>query len=244
MTPMLRLEGISKEYRGRLAVKNLDLSIEEGDIFGIMGPSGAGKSTLLRIVDLLEPPTSGKVVFRGREVTSDGPDAYAHRRQMGFVLQKPSAMNRSVFNNIAYGLELRKVPEAEIRTRVEEHLRLLHLEELQDRNARSLSGGEMQRMCFARSAIVQPDLLLLDEYTANLDPQNVAILESAVRDFVNRGKRAVLIVTHNVFQARRLCNRLAVMIDGEIVESGSTEDVFNHSKSERARAFVSGEMIY
>ena len=163
---------------------------------------------------------------------------------MALVLQKPAAMNRSVFNNVAYGLELRQLEKEEIQKRVDDYLERLGLTESKLRNARSLSGGEMQRMCFARSVIVEPRLILLDEFTANLDPQNISILEKAVRDFVKQEGRAAIIITHNPFQAKRICNRSALMMNGKLVEIGETWKIFNDPIDERTRSFVSGEMVF
>jgi tungstate transport system ATP-binding protein len=209
-----------------------------------MGPSGSGKSTLFRLINLLERPTKGSIFFDGEEISYSGPDVYLIRRKMALVLQKPAAMNRSVFNNVAYGLELRQLEKEEIQKRVDDYLERLGLIESKQRNARSLSGGEMQRMCFARSVIVEPKLILLDEFTANLDPQNISILEKAVRDFVKQEGRAAIIITHNPFQAKRLCNRSALMMNGKLVEEGETWKIFNDPVDERTRAFVSGEMVF
>ncbi|MEM2943238.1 MAG: ATP-binding cassette domain-containing protein [Methanomassiliicoccales archaeon] len=244
MKELLRTEKLSKRYGNRTVVDEVDLSVKVGDVLGIIGPSGSGKSTLFRLINLLEPPTSGRILFEGQEISHFSPLSYLIRRKMAFVSQKPVAMNRSVFNNIAYGLELREVPREIIEQKVEYYLKKLYLTESRDRNARSLSGGEMQRMCFARSVIVDPTLLLLDEFTANLDPVNISILENAVRDFISEGERAAIIITHNPFQAKRLCNRTALMMEGKIVEEGETSRIFTNPIDERTRAFVSGEMIF
>ena len=244
MSEILRTEGLTKEYAKKIAVSDVSMSVSEGDIVGIMGPSGSGKSTLFRLINLLERPTRGKIVFDGNEISTSSPDVHLIRRKMALVLQKPSAMNRNVFNNVAFGLQLRQVEKGETERRVSDYLERLGLTESRERNARSLSGGEMQRMCFARSVIVEPKLLLLDEFTANLDPQNISILEKAVRDFVNQDGRAAVVITHNPFQAKRLCNRAALMMNGGIVEEGETLRIFNNPTDERTKAFVSGEMVF
>lgn len=244
LNDLLRTEDLTREYETKTAVSDVSMSVNVGDIVGIMGPSGSGKSTLFRLINLLERPTKGRIFFDGEEISYSRPDVYLIRRKMALVLQKPAAMNRSVFNNVAYGLELRQLEKEEIQKRVDDYLERLGLTESKLRNARSLSGGEMQRMCFARSVIVEPRLILLDEFTANLDPQNISILEKAVRDFVKQEGRAAIIITHNPFQAKRLCNRSALMMNGKLVEIGETWKIFNDPVDERTRAFVSGEMVF
>jgi tungstate transport system ATP-binding protein len=244
LNDLLRTEELTREYDAKTAVSDVSMSVNVGDIVGIMGPSGSGKSTLFRLINLLERPTKGRIFFDGEEISYSRPDVYLIRRKMALVLQKPAAMNRSVFNNVAYGLELRQLEKEEIQKRVDDYLERLGLTESKLRNARSLSGGEMQRMCFARSVIVEPKLILLDEFTANLDPQNISILEKAVRDFVKQEGRAAIIITHNPFQAKRLCDRSALMMNGKLVEIGETWKIFNDPVDERTRAFVSGEMVF
>jgi len=241
---ILRTEGLTREYGKKVAVSNATISVNEGDVIGIMGPSGSGKSTFFRLVNLLESPTRGKIVLDGREISTSDSNVHLIRRKMALVLQKPAAMNRSVFNNIAFGLQLRGLEKEEIEGKVGDYLERVGLTESRIRNARSLSGGEMQRMCFARSVIVEPKLVLLDEFTANLDPQNISILENAVRDFVKRGNAAAMIITHNPFQAKRLCNRSVLMMDGEFIEQGETSKIFSNPSDERTKAFVSGEMVF
>jgi tungstate transport system ATP-binding protein len=244
LNDLLRTEDLTREYETKTAVSDVSMSVNVGDIVGIMGPSGSGKSTLFRLINLLERPTKGRIFFDGEEISYSRPDVYLIRRKMALVLQKPAAMNRSVFNNVAYGLELRQLEKEEIQKRVDDYLERLGLTESKLRNARSLSGGEMQRMCFARSVIVEPKLILLDEFTANLDPQNISILEKAVRDFVKQEGRAAIIITHNPFQAKRICNRSALMMNGKLVEIGETWKIFNDPVDERTRSFVSGEMVF
>jgi tungstate transport system ATP-binding protein len=244
LNDLLRTEDLTREYETKTAVSDVSMSVNVGDIVGIMGPSGSGKSTLFRLINLLERPTKGRIFFDGEEISYSRPDVYLIRRKMALVLQKPAAMNRSVFNNVAYGLELRQLEKEEIQKRVDDYLERLGLTESKLRNARSLSGGEMQRMCFARSVIVEPRLILLDEFTANLDPQNISILERAVRDFVKQEGRAAIIITHNPFQAKRICNRSALMMNGKLVEIGETWKIFNDPVDERTRSFVSGEMVF
>jgi len=245
MTVAVELRNATKRYGDVIAVKDATLAIEKGELFGILGPSGAGKSTVLRMFDLLEAPTKGSVAIFGEQVSSMSKKADAFRSRIGMILQKPVALNRSVANNIAYGLEIREWGEEDIEKRVDEELKRYGLHGRRDKNARTLSGGEMQRLSFARSTAFGPELLLLDEFSANLDPKNVALMEEQISRF--RGEdasRTVVMVTHNIFQAKRMCDRIALMWDGEIVEVADKKKFFEDPEDQRTAAFVKGEAVY
>jgi tungstate transport system ATP-binding protein len=245
MSDAVVLKEITKRYKDVTALRSVSLTAAKGEVFGLLGPSGSGKSTLLRIVDLLEAPDSGDVVINGEAVDSDSKEAFQMRRRIGMVLQKPMVLNRSVENNLAYALSIRGWDEEETQKRVDRELKRLGLEERRKKNARTLSGGEMQRLCFARSTIFDPSLLLLDEFTANLDPANVALLEDMIRNYSSENKeRTVMVVTHNLFQAKRMCHRIALMWDGQVVEVADKKRFFEAPEDERTAAFVSGELVY
>jgi tungstate transport system ATP-binding protein len=245
MSNAIALKEITKRYKDVTALRSVSLTASKGEVFGLLGPSGSGKSTLLRIIDLLETPDSGEVRINGETVHSDSKDAFQTRRRIGMILQKPMVLNRSVENNLAYALLIRGWSEEEIHKRVDRELKRLGLEERRMKNARTLSGGEMQRLCFARSTIFDPALLILDEFTANLDPANVALLEDMVRGYASEDEdRAVIVVTHNLFQAKRMCHRMALMWDGEVVEVADRKRFFEAPEDERTAAFVSGELVY
>ena len=245
MSNAIALKEITKRYKDVTALRSVSLTASKGEVFGLLGPSGSGKSTLLRIIDLLETPDSGEVRINGETVHSDSKDAFQTRRRIGMILQKPMVLNRSVENNLAYALLIRGWSEEEIHKRVDRELKRLGLEERRMKNARTLSGGEMQRLCFARSTIFDPALLILDEFTANLDPANVALLEDMVRGYASEDEdRAVIVVTHTLFQAKRMCHRMALMWDGEVVEVADRKRFFEAPEDERTAAFVSGELVY
>lgn len=245
MSDAVVLKEITKRYKDVTALRSVSLTAAKGEVFGLLGPSGSGKSTLLRIIDLLEAPDSGDVMINGEAVHSDSKDAFQTRRRVGMVLQKPMVLNRSVENNLAYALFVRGWSEEETEKRVDRELKRLGLEERRKKNARTLSGGEMQRLCFARSTIFDPSLLLLDEFTANLDPANVALLEDMIRNYASENKeRTVIVVTHNLFQAKRMCHRIALMWDGQVVEVADKKRFFEAPEDERTAAFVSGELVY
>ena len=245
MTDAISLKGVSKRYKDVDALKKVSLTVTEGEVFGIVGPSGAGKSTMLRIMDLIEPPTEGELFIRGERMAFSGRKADLARRAIGMVLQKPVVLNRSVANNLAYALMIRGWDEEKAAEKVDVELKRLGLHGRRRKNARILSGGEMQRLCFARATIHDPGILLLDEFAANLDPANVALLEEQVKDYMAQDRaRTAVIVTHNMFQARRMCDRVALMWGGEMVEVAGRTDFFESPKDQRTAAFVKGESVY
>jgi len=245
MTVAVELRNVDKRYGDVAAVRNVSFVAETGHVFGVLGPSGAGKSTLLRMIDLLESPDRGEVLLRSRNVSADARDAHLIRERIGMVLQKPVVLNRSVANNLAYSMSIRGWDEKEIAKRVAQELKRLGLEGRARKNARTLSGGEMQRLSFSRATVYSPDLLLLDEFAANLDPRNVVLLEDMVRSYLAEdSNRAVVLVTHNIFQAKRLCHRIALMWDGEIIEVADRRKFFENPDDERTAAFVRGDIAF
>lgn len=245
MTEIMRLDAVVKRYRDVTAVKNVSLSASSGEVLGILGPSGAGKSTVLRMMDLLESPDSGVVSMHGKPVDAATRQSTQLRRNIGMVFQKPVVLNRSVSNNLAYALRIRGWDEDKIAEKVHSEMERFGLKERRGKNARTLSGGEMQRLCFARVMIHSPEMLLLDEFSANLDPANVAMLEERVRQYAAEGKdRGVVLVTHNLFQAKRMCDRIALMWDGELVEVAPKKKFFEDPDDKRTAAFVKGELVY
>jgi tungstate transport system ATP-binding protein len=240
---ILEVKNLSKVYE-REVLHIEQLSFHRGRIYGIIGPSGAGKSTFLRLVNLLELPTSGEIYFKGEPVALNGrPDVRA-RREMTMVFQKPLLFRTSVEENIAYGLKARRFPREEIKARVESLLEKVGLKELARRQAGTLSGGEAQRVAIARAVAFEPALLLLDEPTANLDPLNVELIEQLILDLNRDTEMTIIIVTHNIFQARRIAGEVIFLHEGRIVEKGETEEIFTSPRDPRTKAFVEGRMIY
>ncbi len=237
--PLYRLDAIRHRYGGRVVLEFDSLEVSQGETFCIVGPSGAGKSTLLRLLQFLERPTEGRVVFGGGEV---GPNpSLESRRQVTTVFQRPVVLDRSVRSNVGYGLRIRGVRDR--RAVVDALLAALGLAHLAEAPARTLSGGEIQRVAFGRALAFEPRVLLLDEPTANLDPRNVRLVEDLIRDCQRRGVTIVL-ATHQTFQARRLGHRVAFLLDGRIVEVRSAPAFFDAPRDPRTRAFLTGEMIY
>lgn len=233
---------ITKSFGKDLILEKLDFRAEAGNLTAIMGPSGSGKTTLLRILDGLEQPDSGHVRVLGRELEQGAGDSLDLRRRMALVTQKPVAFRDTVLNNVAYPLLMRRAENAE--ELALEALERVNLLEHAGKPARKLSGGEMQRMAFARATVFQPDILMLDEFTSHLDPYNIKLLETAVLDYMRERNAAVIMVTHNLFQARRISTMAALLLDRRIIETGPTERIFAEPADSRAGAFVRGDMVF
>lgn len=237
-----QLEGVTKEYEGRCVLHVKELTIRRGEILALVGPSGAGKSTLLRLLNFLEPLTDGHIRFLGSEFCAGQPMAVPLRRRVTTVFQRPILLNRSVWDNVAYGLRLRG--RRNVASLVQKTLEQVGLESLASRRARTLSGGEAQRVALARAMVLEPEVLLLDEPTANLDPYNVRLIEEIVQT-LNRERGTTLVtVTHNIFQARRLAHRAALLLEGQVVEVANADTFFESPHDPRTAAFVRGEMVY
>jgi tungstate transport system ATP-binding protein len=237
-----RLRNVAKEYNGRRVLQVDHLDVRRGEIFALVGPSGAGKSTLLRLLNFLEPPTSGSIHFLGTEFTLNQDVPVEMRRRVTTVFQRPMLLNRSVWANVSYGLRLRGRRDSD--GWIETTLEQVGLTTLARQGARTLSGGEAQRVALARAMVLRPDVLLLDEPTANLDPYNVGLIEDIVQALNRERGTTLVLVTHNVFQARRLAQRVALMLDGHLIEIANVDAFFQSPRDPRTAAFVNGEMVY
>jgi len=223
--PIIEVQNLTKSYGERTALRNVDLRVDREDFFVVVGPSGAGKTTLLRLLDLLEEPTSGHVFFDGTDTACPEKEKVVLRREIGMVFQRVNMLNTSVYENVAYPLRIRGVRD-KIAERVDEVLELVGLRGFEKRKAVTLSGGEMQRVSLAQSLIFDPELLLLDEPTANLDPRNVNIIEGIVSK-VNRELRVtVVMATHDIAQTENLASKVAVLREGALAEVGNAKEIF------------------
>jgi tungstate transport system ATP-binding protein len=236
--PAFELAGVRHRYGARTVLDIPQLSVPKGATLGVIGPSGAGKSTLLRLLQGLERPTEGTILASGAPMPSPLPLALA--RRITTVFQRPLMLDRSVRENVLFGLRVRGRTD---RAAAAPLLERLGLARLADAPARRLSGGEIQRVALARAMAVDPEVLLLDEPAANLDPANVARVEAFIGDAQARGTTIVL-VTHNTHEARRLAHRTLLLIGGTIVESGPTAEFFESPSEPQTRAFLAGELVY
>lgn len=240
--PIFRVQQVKQQYGAATIVVVDELEVRRGEIFALVGPSGAGKSTLLRLLNFLETPTAGQIAFDGATVTAGQTAPLALRRRVTTVFQRPVLLRHSVEANVGYGLQLRG--QRNYAGAVQAALAEVGLAHLARRPARTLSGGEAQRVALARAMVLQPTALLLDEPTANLDPYNVGIIEGIVRRLNEEQGLTVVLVTHNLHQARRLAHRMALMLEGRIVEVGDVHALFEAPQDARTAAFVRGEMVY
>ena len=240
--PIYSLKGITQTYNNRTVLEVEDLTIQRGEILALVGPSGAGKSTLLRILNFLERPTQGTLQFEQAEFSATQEMSLELRRKVTMVFQRPMLLSRGIQANVSFGLELRGIRHA--RKRVQAALEEVGLGNLANQKARTLSGGEAQRVALARAMVLQPEVLLLDEPTANLDPYNVGLIEGIVSRLNQKQHTTLVLVTHNVFQARRLAHRVVFLLDGKVIEVSDTAAFFNHPQDPRTAAFVRGDMVY
>ena len=236
------LQGVVKTYGARRVLAVDGLEIRRGEIFAVVGPSGAGKSTLLRLLNFIEAPTAGTIAFAGRAFRAGDAVPLDLRRRVTTVFQRPVLLQRSVEANVAYGLRLRG--RRETKQAILATLEEVGLGELAHSPARTLSGGEAQRVALARAIVLQPDALLLDEPTANLDPYNVGQIEQTIARLNRTHGAGMVLVTHNVFQAQRIAHRVAFMLDGQIVEVADTATFFHRPTDPRTAAFLRGDMVY
>lgn len=221
-----------------LAVKQL--TVRRGETLCLLGPTGAGKSTLLRLLAGLESPTNGEVRFDDDKLdAADLP--LAVRRRLAMLHQRPLLLTGSVRLNVEYGLRLRRAAD---RSACDAALERLGLQELAEQPVETLSGGQVQLVALARTLVVEPEVLLLDEPTESLDPTRVALVEDLVREAQARTGMTVVWATHNLFQARRVAGRVAMIWDGELIEVAGTEEFFEAPADARTADFVQGRAVY
>jgi tungstate transport system ATP-binding protein len=222
------------EANGKRLIEGVSLSLEAGPITCVMGPNGAGKSLMLRLIAGLIRPSAGRIAYAGA--------AEPAKNRIALVFQRPVLLRRSVAANLDHALRTYGVPRAARRGRIAELLALGHLETLADRPARVLSGGEQQRLAMVRALAAGPDLLLLDEPCASLDPQATAAIEALIREAAAAGVKVVL-VTHDRDQARRMADEIVFLHRGRVAEQAPAGRFFDHPRSAEAQAYLAGRLL-
>jgi tungstate transport system ATP-binding protein len=226
MNAMIHLENIQYTNKDRTILSVPSLSISQGEVLGVMGPNGAGKSTLIKILSCLQAPTDGKLYYKNAALpTSKIP--LEQRRKWAVVLQQTLIFDTTVFQNVATGLKIRKVPKSQIKQKVDFWLEQFGISHLAKKNAHQLSGGEAQRVNLARAFILDPEVLYLDEPFSALDyPTKVQLLKD-FKSIIKQTETTAIFVSHDLTEIQFLSDRLAILIDGKIVQIGPTADVIN-----------------
>ena len=224
MTLIAELRNLTKRFDNRTVLDDINLQVHEGEILCLLGPNGSGKTTLLKILAFIEKPSKGEVKFQGETVSDKNVERM--RMQSTMVFQKTVLFSTTVYNNVAYGLRVRKALKSEVDEAVKRALNVVKLEGFEKRPAKRLSGGEQQRVALARALALDTRLLLLDEPTANLDPKNASIVEEVMQTVNQELGTTIIMATHNMFQAKSLPRRIALIMNGKISECGTPNEIF------------------
>lgn len=245
---MIQLNNISKSFEVKSrridALKSLSLSIAKGEIFGVIGASGAGKSTLIRCVNLLERPDSGQVIIENEDLMSMSPkDLMMKRRKIGMIFQHFNLLSSlTVFENIAFPLQLEGKSKSFIHQKVSELLRLVGLEDKIESYPANLSGGQKQRVAIARALANEPHILLCDEATSALDPATTKSILSLLKKINKKLELTILLITHEMDVIKRICDQVAVLDHGVLIESGSVETIFANPQQETTKNFIQSSL--
>ncbi|MCX7710891.1 MAG: ATP-binding cassette domain-containing protein [Clostridia bacterium] len=241
---MIEIRNLNKSYitqHARVeALRNINLTIQKGEIFGIIGLSGAGKSSLVRCINLLETPTSGEIVIDGKDLTQlKQAQLREVRRKIGMIFQHFNLlMNSTVFDNIAFPLRIAKTPETEVQKRVHELLEIVDLIEKKNVYPSQLSGGQKQRVGIARALANHPDIILSDEATSALDPTTTESILNLLKDINTRFGITIIVITHEMPVVKKLCHKVAILENGIIVEQGSVIDIFSDPGTSTSKKFL------
>ena len=241
---MIQLKNISKQFevKGKIitALDNVNLDVPKGTIYGVIGASGAGKSTLIRCVNLLERPTTGEVIVDGKDLTKlSESELIQARRNIAMIFQHFNLLaSKTVFENVALPLHLNHTPKAQIEKKVNALLELVGLTERKDVYPSNLSGGQKQRVAIARALASDPQVLLCDEATSALDPATTQSILQLLKDINKRLGLTILLITHEMEVVKRICDRVAVIDKGQLIETGSVSEIFSNPKTELAQKFI------
>jgi tungstate transport system ATP-binding protein len=230
MIPLIELKNITFKAHDKMILDIPEFQIETGEFLGIMGPNGAGKSTLLKVLAFLDQQTSGEILYRGQAI-ANGSAPLELRRKFSIALQQSLLLDGTVFDNIAIGLTLRKVPKSIIKEKVEQWMELFGVSHLAKKNALYLSGGEAQRVNLARAMIVEPEILFLDEPFSALDfPTKIRLMED-FKQIIENAKTTTVFVSHDLMEIHYLTAKLAIIVNGEVKQVGPTSRVLEYPNS-------------
>ena len=242
---MIKIDHLNKVYETKggqiIALKNINLTIPKGEIFGIIGLSGAGKSTLIRTINRLEDPSSGTILIDDVDVTKlESSGLRSLRKEVGMIFQHFNLMSsKTVYKNIAFPLEISGMKKGDIEKRVLELLELVGLSDKAHSHPSELSGGQKQRVAIARALANNPKVLLCDEATSALDPKTTKSILGLLKDIQQKFELTIVLITHQMEVIREVCERVAIIEAGEIIELGDVEDVFRNPKTDIGKAFIS-----
>ncbi len=241
LTPLLEIRNLTKSFEGHHAVDDVSLTIYKGEIFALLGPSGCGKSTLLRMLAGFEPPTHGQIMLDGQDLSHVPP----YQRPINMMFQSYALFpHMTVEQNIAFGLKQDRLPKAEIASRVEEMLALVHMQEYAKRKPHQLSGGQRQRVALARSLAKRPKLLLLDEPMGALDKKLRDRMQLEVVDILERVGATCVMVTHDQEEAMTMAGRIAIMNRGKFEQIGEPEEIYEHPTSRYSAEFIGSVNVF
>lgn len=246
---IIELKHLGKEFKGSKstvrALRDINLEIKEGEIFGIIGLSGAGKSTLVRCINFLEEPTEGEVIFDGKELSKlSDKDLREARRSMGMIFQQFNLLaQRNILKNISFPLEIAGVPKKEASERAKELLEVVGLADKAKAYPAQLSGGQKQRVAIARALAANPKVLLCDEATSALDPNTTNSILQLLKDINQKLGITIIIITHEMTVVESVCDRVAIIDKSQIAECGAVSEVFSNPKSQIGRHFILGDSL-
>ena len=244
MEPMIQVENLCKTFETKggtvEAARNISFSIEKGEIFGIIGLSGAGKSTLVRCLNLLERPTSGTVRIKGKSLTElSEKELRKERQNIGMIFQHFNLlMQRTALDNVCFPMEIAGIKKKEARKKALEYLKIVGLEEKALSYPAQLSGGQKQRVAIARVLASDPEILLCDEATSALDPQTTKAILDLIKEINQKYGITVVVITHEMSVVQEICDKVAVLEKGNLVETGTVEELFRNPKTEEAKKLV------
>lgn len=241
LPPLLEIKNLSKDFNGHIAIDNLNLTIQQGEIFALLGGSGCGKSTLLRILAGFERPSSGEIYLNGKPLSA----VPANQRPINMMFQSYALFpHMTVEKNIAFGLEQERLPKAEIRQRVQQMLELMQLEEFAKRKPQQLSGGQRQRVALARSLSKQPQLLLLDEPMGALDKNLREHMQLQIAHILREVNTTCVMVTHDQEEAMTMASRIAIMNRGQFTQLGEPAEIYEYPSSRYSAEFIGSVNIF